>query len=101
MKAFVASTASDRATEHEVCALNRSAGRVRIGTSGWVYEHWRGRFYPRSLTQTRWLDFYAAHFDSVELNSPFYRQPTLAQFERWRGAVPRGFAFAVKLNRFV
>lgn len=76
-------------------------GRVRIGTSGWVYPHWRGRFYPAELPSSRWLEFYAARFDTVELNNSFYRQPTLAQFGRWRRAVPAGFAYAVKLNRFI
>lgn len=74
---------------------------VRIGTSGWVYPHWRGRFYPRELPAARWLEYYASRFDTVELNNPFYRQPTLAQFRRWRRAVPSGFRYAVKLNRFV
>jgi len=76
-------------------------GNVRIGTSGWVYPHWRGRFYPADLPSSRWLEFYAARFDTVELNNPFYRQPSLAQFERWRRAVPAGFAYSVKLNRFI
>lgn len=35
------------------------AGEVRIGTSGWVYPHWRERFYPKGLPQSRWLEFYA------------------------------------------
>jgi uncharacterized protein YecE (DUF72 family) len=74
---------------------------VRIGTSGWVYPHWRGTFYPRALPQSRWLEHYAAMFDTVELNSSFYRQPTLAQFRRWRAIVPAEFAYAVKLNRFI
>src|SRR5213082_1318431 len=77
------------------------SGRVRIGTSGWVYRHWRGRFYPQDLPATRWLEFYASQFDTVELNNPFYRQPSRPQFERWRHAVPAGFAYAVKLNRFI
>ena len=76
-------------------------GRVRIGTSGWVYKHWRGRFYPEKLPATKWLDFYASRFDTVELNNPFYRQPSLTQFERWRRAVPEDFKYAVKLNRFI
>src|SRR6185503_6093723 len=76
-------------------------GRVRVGTSGWVYEHWRGRFYPKDLPQAKWLEWYAERFDTVELNNSFYRQPSRAQFERWRRAVPAGFQYAVKLNRFV
>ncbi|HUQ41406.1 MAG TPA: DUF72 domain-containing protein [Candidatus Limnocylindrales bacterium] len=77
------------------------SGRVRIGTSGWVYAHWRGLFYPTELPQTSWLRYYAERFDTVELNNSFYRQPTLEQFERWRRAVPMDFRYAVKLNRFI
>src|SRR5436305_1803177 len=76
-------------------------GRVRIGTSGWVYKHWRGLFYPADLPSTRWFEFYATRFDTVELNNPFYRQPSRSQFERWRRNAPADFAFAVKLNRFI
>jgi uncharacterized protein YecE (DUF72 family) len=76
-------------------------GEVRIGTSGWTYPHWRERFYPKGLPQSRWLAYYAERFDTVELNNPFYRQPARAMFERWRDAVPDGFAYAVKLNRFL
>ena len=74
---------------------------MRIGTSGWVYDHWRGRFYPKDLPTSRWLEWYAERFDTVELNNSFYRQPSRAQFERWRRAVPQGFQYAVKLNRFI
>jgi uncharacterized protein YecE (DUF72 family) len=74
---------------------------VRIGTSGWVYPHWRGRFYPSGLPSARWLEFYASRFDTVELNNSFYRQPTREQFAHWRRAVPDGFQYAVKLNRFI
>ncbi|HEU5287143.1 MAG TPA: DUF72 domain-containing protein [Candidatus Limnocylindria bacterium] len=74
---------------------------VRIGTSGWVYPHWRGAFYPKGLPTTRWMEFYTARFDTVELNASFYRQPTREQFVRWRRAVPEGFQFAVKLNRYI
>lgn len=45
--------------------------RVRIGTSGWVYPHWRGRFYPKALPTSQWLAFYAQRFDTVELNNSF------------------------------
>ena len=77
------------------------AGEVRIGTSGWVYPHWRESFYPARLPQSRWLEYYAERFDTVELNNPFYRQPSRATFERWRRAVPENFVYAVKLNRFL
>jgi len=77
------------------------AGEVRIGTSGWVYPHWRETFYPKGLPQSRWLEHYAERFNTVELNNPFYRQPERATFERWRRAVPDDFVYAVKLNRFL
>ena len=76
-------------------------GHVLIGTSGYVYRDWRGRFYPPTLPAPAWLPFYARHFPTVELNNPFYRLPTAAMFRAWRDAVPRGFVFAVKASRFL
>jgi uncharacterized protein YecE (DUF72 family) len=74
---------------------------VRIGTSGWEYVHWAGRFYPRELSRDRWLEFYAARFDTVELNASFYRLPEAATFERWGSRVPAAFRFAVKASRYL
>ena len=76
-------------------------GELRVGTSGWQYKHWRGRFYPKELPTSRWLEHYARYFDTVELNNPFYRQPERATFVKWRRAVPDDFVYAVKLNRFI
>ena len=76
-------------------------GRVLIGTSGYVYPDWRGRFYPRDLLAREWLPFYAARFPTVELNSPFYRLPRAAIFRAWARAVPETFVFAVKASRFL
>ena len=75
--------------------------QLRIGTSGWQYAHWKGRFYPSDLPTSRWLAYYAERFDTVELNNPFYGQPERRTFVRWRDAVPDGFVYAVKLNRFI
>lgn len=75
--------------------------RVLIGTSGYVYADWRGRFYPRDLPMREWLSFYAARFPTVELNSPFYRLPRAATFRAWAAAVPPDFVFAVKASRFL
>jgi uncharacterized protein YecE (DUF72 family) len=74
---------------------------VRIGTSGYVYPHWMTRFYPADLPARAWLPFYADHFDTLELNSPFYRLPDARVFARWRQAVPPGFTFAVKASRYL
>jgi uncharacterized protein YecE (DUF72 family) len=73
-----------------------------IGTSGYVYPHWRhGVFYPEGLPPRDELAWYAARFGTVELNNPFYRLPETATFARWRSAVPPGFRFAVKASRFI
>lgn len=73
----------------------------RIGTSGWVYPHWRGRFYPEDLSEPDWLAFYGRQFSSVEINCSFYRLPTKETFARWRDATPAGFVFSIKASRFI
>jgi uncharacterized protein YecE (DUF72 family) len=74
---------------------------VRIGCSGWQYRHWRGRFYPLDLPADRWLEHYAAAFDTVELNNSFYRLPEPEAFGAWRRRTPDGFLFAVKASRYL
>lgn len=74
---------------------------IRIGTSGWEYAHWRGGFYPVDLPRDRWLEFYAARFDTVELNASFYRLPEAATFARWSQRVDPRFRFAVKASRYL
>lgn len=61
---------------------------VKIGTSGWQYRDWRSTFYPKDLPTSRWLDFYATCFDTVEVNNAFYRLPSAEVFERWRESTP-------------
>jgi uncharacterized protein YecE (DUF72 family) len=74
---------------------------IRIGCSGWQYRHWRGDFYPAELPQNGWLDHYARHFDTVEINNTFYRLPEAATFAAWGRRAPRGFVYAVKASRFL
>ncbi len=76
-------------------------GRWRIGTSGWVYPHWRGTFYPAGLPQARWFEYYARHFDTVEINNTFYRLQAERAFDAWREQAPPGFLYAVKANRYL
>ena len=76
-------------------------GTTFIGTSGYAYPHWRARWYPVALPARGWLPFYAEHFDTVELNNPFYRLPEARVFTAWRQAVPPGFVFAVKASRYL
>jgi uncharacterized protein YecE (DUF72 family) len=77
------------------------AAQIRIGCSGWSYAHWRKRFYPEKLPAREQFAFYAQHFDTVELNNPFYRQPPVERFIAWRDQAPPGFLFAVKGSRYV
>jgi uncharacterized protein YecE (DUF72 family) len=74
---------------------------VRIGCSGWNYDHWREVVYPPGLPESRWLEHYAESFDTVEVNASFYRLPTRRAAERWAQATPPGFAFSVKASRYL
>jgi uncharacterized protein YecE (DUF72 family) len=76
-------------------------GTVRIGCSGWIYRHWRERFYPAKLAQRLWFDFYADTFETVELNTSFYHLPKPETFTKWRDQAPAGFRYAVKAPRFI
>jgi uncharacterized protein YecE (DUF72 family) len=77
------------------------APKYHIGTSGWHYDHWRERFYPRDLRKPKWLEFYSRSFPTVELNNSFYQLPTEKAFATWHDSTPDGFVFAVKVNRFI
>jgi uncharacterized protein YecE (DUF72 family) len=72
-----------------------------IGTSGWHYDDWRGRFYPEKLPKAKWLEFYAQHFATLELNNPFYHLPSEKAFQNWHDTSPADFIFAVKVSRFI
>lgn len=81
--------------------VNSGLAKIRVGCSGWVYAHWRGRFYPEKLAVKRWFAFYAEHFDTVEINNSFYRLPKAETFDAWREQAPSGFCYALKANRFL
>jgi uncharacterized protein YecE (DUF72 family) len=75
---------------------------VRIGCSGWNYKHWReGVFYPPKLPPRKWLEFYAQHFDTVEVNATFYRLPRESAVANWVTQTPPHFVFAIKMSRYV
>jgi uncharacterized protein YecE (DUF72 family) len=74
---------------------------VRIGCSGWQYRDWRGRLYPEGLPTTRWLARYAEEFDTVEVNSTFYRLASRDAVARWVDETPPGFLFALKASRYL
>jgi uncharacterized protein YecE (DUF72 family) len=74
---------------------------IRIGTSGWYYDHWRERFYPADLPKSKWFEYYAQHFDTVEINNTFYHLPKEKTFQRWHDIAPKNFLYAVKASRYI
>src|SRR4029078_4198691 len=68
---------------------------------GWNYKHWRKRFYPDKLPQSKWFSYYSEHFRTVEINNSFYGEPALTTYDKWREQAPTGFRYAVKANRFL
>jgi len=76
-------------------------GELFIGTSGWFYDDWRAFFYPKNLPKEKWLEYFASHFRTVELNNSFYRLPKESTFLTWYKKTPENFLFAVKVSRFI
>jgi uncharacterized protein YecE (DUF72 family) len=74
---------------------------IVVGTSGWQYRDWRGRFYPQELPQRAWLEHYAGAFATVEVNNAFYRLPERSTFVQWRERTPADFCVGVKMSRYL
>lgn len=74
---------------------------LRIGTSGWTYGDWKGRFYPEDLKPADYLSWYAQRFDTTEINYSFYHLPLAKTFEKWAAQTPDKFVFAVKVSRYI
>lgn len=74
---------------------------VHIGCSGFYYSSWKNKFYPEGLSSRNWLRYYSGVFNSVELNSSFYRKPQLSTLKRYAAETPVGFAFSVKMSRYI
>ncbi|PWY55108.1 DUF72 domain-containing protein [Legionella qingyii] len=74
---------------------------IHIGTSGWVYKGWKEIFYPKSLAEKDELAYYTSIFNSVELNSSFYRIPTPKSITKWKETTPNQFIFSCKASRYL
>jgi uncharacterized protein YecE (DUF72 family) len=74
---------------------------ILIGTSGFSYPHWKEVFYPSNLKPAHWLSYYSQFFNTVELNTTFYRLPTEATVKQWVAETPPEFLFAIKASRFI
>lgn len=74
---------------------------IWIGTSGWTYDGWRGPFFPQDVPKRLWLNYYSQTFSTAEINSSFYRTPSLEAVRAWHDATDRGFVFAWKASKFI
>ena len=72
-----------------------------FGCSGYIYDHWRGLFYPAGLSKSKWFDYYASKFNTVEINYSFYRFPSAKAVKRWYSDAPKGFKYTLKASRFI
>lgn len=72
-----------------------------IGTSGWMYKHWKGPFYPEKFSNNKMLKYYSDHFSTVEVNSTFYKIPSEKTAQNWIDETPEHFTFTIKANRFI
>ncbi|WP_242129023.1 DUF72 domain-containing protein [Sphingobium sp. Sx8-8] len=76
------------------------SGKIRVGIGGWIFEPWRGTFYPEGLRQKDELAYVGKHLTATEINATYYSTQKPAIFAGWARAVPDGFQFAVKASRF-
>lgn len=76
---------------------------ILVGASGWSYDDWVGRFYPIELAKKKgmWFSYYAEYFNTVEINSTFYRPPGEFQVRSWITKAPKGFEYSVKMPQLV
>lgn len=70
---------------------------IRMGTSAFTAAGWPGKFYPKALPEREYLTYYATKFDTVEVDSTFYRSPALTTVRGWYSKTPPGFLFAAKV----
>lgn len=75
--------------------------KLYIGTSGWVYSHWKEIFYPATLPYEKRLEFYSKHFATSEVNSSFYHLPQEKTIINWYNSTPEGFIFSIKAPRSI
>src|SRR5262245_29786438 len=74
-------------------------GAIRFGTSGFRYKEWKPGFYPADLREEDFLKYYATRFNSVEIDSTFYRMPNARTIDGWKNATPEDFRFALKASQ--
>lgn len=81
--------------------IGKTEIKLYLGTSGYSYYHWKGLFYPEGVPSKEFLSFYSRHFNSVEINSTFYRLPKEETLKTWKKSVPSDFAFVLKAPKTI
>jgi len=76
-------------------------GNLHLGTIGWSYNFWKGNFYPSKVASKDFLTYYATKFDTVEVDSTFYRIPTQQGVINWKNQTPENFMFSLKFPRVI
>lgn len=74
---------------------------LHVGTMGWSYDFWKGNFYPENLCSSQFLSYYSSKFDTVEVDSTFYRIPRESTVVGWKKQTPEGFVFSLKFPRMI
>ncbi len=84
-----------------------STKKIHIGCSGFYNAHWKKVFYPETLPSSKWLNYYSENFNTIEINSTFYKFPVVETLQKWYDRTPENFTFSIKapklithLNRF-
>jgi uncharacterized protein YecE (DUF72 family) len=71
-------------------------GNILVGTSGYTYDSWKGRFYPEDLPKAQWMHYYTQHFKTLEINATFYRFFSKEIYQKWYDKTPDDFVFVIK-----
>jgi len=80
---------------------DRKMMKIYVGTSGYAYKEWKGKFYPEKISPKEMLRFYSERLNTVEINNTFYRMPKESVLESWAKQVPEGFVFALKAPQVI
>ena len=75
--------------------------KIHVGSMGWSYDFWRGNFYPKNLAANEFLAYYSKQFDTVEVDSTFYRIPSKKTVLNWRKQTPNDFIFSLKFPQII
>jgi len=78
-----------------------AGGTIRVGTSAFTAAGWHGSFYPANLRPAEYLTYYVTQFDTVEVDSAFYRTPRDSTVRGWHAKTPLGFLFAAKFPQAI